>query len=131
MRRLEVKLKKYLEARYVLLEQMKSVLAEQERFLIAGDIFGCTEKCGRVDEIVASFKAQDYEIARLELLSDDLDVVGIVTNDSELRNLVRKAVGITAQNAALVDGLAESLSKSRELLEQKRTKTAAGCSTSA
>jgi hypothetical protein len=131
MRRFEAKLKSYLEARSLLLEEMRSLLSEQKRFLNAGDVCGCAEKGIMVDDLVASLKSQDYEIARLELLSDDLDVGAIVGRDGELRNLIRKAAGVTIQNAALVDELAGSLSRRRERLERGLHKTVDTSSTGA
>lgn len=118
MRRLGDKLKSNLEARYLLLERMKSMLNRQSDLLKSGDISGCAEGCLEVDDTITSLKDRDYEIARLEMLSDDSDIVAVVSRDAELRNLVRKTAGITARNGALVDRLAASLSSFSDIRER-------------
>lgn len=123
MRKLGEKLKSNLEARYVLLDKMRTILIRQKELLQAGAISDCSDRCGQVDDIIASLKDRDYEIARLELLSDDVEITAIVGRDRELRNLIRKTAGVTERNAGLVDELAVSLLNIRNPGEQRHKET--------
>jgi hypothetical protein len=127
MRKLGEKLKRNLEARHELLDSMKTILVRQHELLQAGAISDCCARCGEVDDVIASLKERDYEIARLEMLSGDVDIIAYIEKDRELRNLVRKTAGVTLRNAGLVDELAVSLVKYRNLRGRRHRKTVPEC----
>lgn len=119
MKNREDKLKGLLESKCDLFNEMQKLLSEQKELLEQKNIDGFNSKCDDGDKIVSALKNIDYEIARLESISDVTAAAKGDHSNEKLRNLLNRAVGYAQQNEALARELAGRLTDSRrEIMDE-------------
>ena len=111
--------KNLLESKCALFKKMETLLIEQKKLLERNDIEGLNGKSRETDEIVASLKDIDYEIARLESEADFAEIMAGGHEDKKLKILLNKAIGYARKNEALTRELAKRLMQARREIKEK------------
>ena len=119
-------LKKLLEAKCNLFENMEETLAEQKELLENGNFDSFQDKSGHVDKVIEKVKNIDYDIARMELISDEFSNF-MTGNDNapEIKKILINAFQSAKNSQDLLIELVKTLSESHKAIKNELGDTVA------
>lgn len=120
------KLVKLLEGKCKLLGNMEEILTEQKELLESDKFSSFQDKSDYVDQVIENVKNIDYDMARLESISDDLSNF-MTGNDNapEIKKILTNAFKSAKNSHDLIIELVKSLSESHKAIKEELGDTVA------